>query len=80
MFLVPDTISKQDGGGRCAVFWVKTDCLMGPFEQETLVCKQLSHSTNTFIFHGKTKCSIIIRIYWSLKYSPSCTQSHLEWS
>lgn len=48
MFMIPDTISKQDGDRVWGVFWVKTDYIMGPLNQETLVCKQLSHSTDTF--------------------------------
>ena len=49
-FLVSDTISKQNGSGGWTVFQVKADCIMSLFEQETLVYKQLSHSTNIYIF------------------------------
>lgn len=78
MFLVPYSISKQGGGGGRGVFWVKTDYIMSPFDQETLICKQLSHWTDTFRAHGKIKCSVIIRLYCSLKHSSSCPQSKPE--
>lgn len=76
MSLVPDIIAKQDEDGVWGVFWVNTDYVNGPSDQETLVWKQ--HSTNTFRIYGKMKCLIIIRLYCSLKYSSICTQSNLE--
>lgn len=48
MFLSPDKISKQDGGRGWRVFWVKTDCTMGPLTRNPGM--QIAKPLNKYLY------------------------------